>query len=54
MKQRARHIAKVLAVAPILWGLDVFLRALNASSKTPPKETFGEFIWDAMWDELEG
>lgn len=50
MKQRAQHIARVLAVAPLLYLIEAFLRALNGGQG--PKESFGGFVWDLMWEDI--
>jgi hypothetical protein len=49
MKQRAQHIAAVLATAPILYGVDLLLRSLNDSG---PEEPFYRFLWKSMWEPL--
>ena len=52
MRQRAQHIAMVLAVAPFLWMLETFLQALNGVPKRHD-EDFPKFLWVMMWEELE-
>lgn len=48
--KRIEHIAGVLAVAPLLYGIDLVLRSLNGVPS--PNETFSRFLWEAMWEDL--
>lgn len=51
MKQRAQHIAVVLASAPIFYGLELLIRALNPEE---PSEPFHRYLWKTMWEDLRG
>jgi hypothetical protein len=50
--KRAQHIAMVLAIAPFLYLLEKFLQGLNGVT-SQPDDTFGKFVWDMLWTELE-
>jgi len=51
MKQRAQHIAVVLASVPVLFGVELIIRALSPGG---PSEPFHKFVWRAMWEDLRG
>jgi hypothetical protein len=49
MRQRIRHIGMVIAITPVLYGVERFLGALNNQR---PQAGFGQFVWEMMWEDL--
>lgn len=51
MKQRAKHIAVVLASAPILYGIDLLVRSLG-DGNGPPAEPLYKVLWAMCWEDI--